>query len=82
MTEGGLHLFDTSDTEVEADTFDELIKSGVRDFKIGYRHCPGKTGKVILGFVSSLTNQSIVNIFSSTDSYVNFFVFKYCYYFG
>ena len=39
-----LALTDASDTEVDADTFDELIKSGVRNFKVGYRKYP-VTGK-------------------------------------
>ncbi|CAB1444488.1 unnamed protein product [Pleuronectes platessa] len=37
VTEGVLSLTDTSETEVDADTFDELVKSGVRNFKVGYR---------------------------------------------
>ncbi|XP_035760815.1 uncharacterized protein LOC102792227 [Neolamprologus brichardi] len=37
FTEGVLILTDTSDTEVDADIFDELVKSGVRAFKVGYR---------------------------------------------
>ena len=39
-----LALTDASDTEVDADTFDELIKSGVRNFKVGCRKYP-VTGK-------------------------------------
>ncbi|KAL3983373.1 beta-galactosidase [Sarotherodon galilaeus] len=35
--EGVLILTDTSDTEVDSDIFDELVKSGVRAFKVGYR---------------------------------------------
>ncbi|KAL3984486.1 hypothetical protein ACER0C_016111 [Sarotherodon galilaeus] len=37
FTEGVLILTDTSDTEVDSDIFDELVKSGVRAFKVGYR---------------------------------------------
>ena len=44
LSEGVLALTDASDTEVDADTFDELIKSGVRNFKVGYRKYP-VTGK-------------------------------------
>ncbi|XP_029918844.1 uncharacterized protein LOC115367312 [Myripristis murdjan] len=40
LTEGVLALTDASDTEVDADIFDELIKSGVRNFKVGYCQCP------------------------------------------
>ncbi|XP_030267473.1 uncharacterized protein LOC115578579 [Sparus aurata] len=40
VTEGVLSLTDTSETEVDADTFDELVKSGVRNFKAGYRQYP------------------------------------------
>ncbi|KAK0155497.1 hypothetical protein N1851_002087 [Merluccius polli] len=40
VTEGVLSLTDTSETEVDADTFDELVKSGVRNFKVGYRQYP------------------------------------------
>ncbi|CAL8239263.1 unnamed protein product, partial [Gadus morhua 'NCC'] len=40
LSEGVLALTDASDTEVDADTFDELIKSGVRNFKVGYRKYP------------------------------------------
>lgn len=47
MTEGVLSLTDTLETEVDADTFDELVKSGVRNFKAGYRQYP-ITGKVML----------------------------------
>ncbi|MED6256383.1 hypothetical protein ATANTOWER_025003 [Ataeniobius toweri] len=35
--EGVLVLTDTSDTEVDSDIFDELVKTGVRAFKVGYR---------------------------------------------
>ena len=47
MTEGVLSLTDASETEVDADTFDELVKSGVRNFKVGFRQYP-ITGKVTL----------------------------------
>ncbi|CAB1457801.1 unnamed protein product [Pleuronectes platessa] len=40
VTEGVLSLTDTSETEVDADTFDELVKSGVRNFKVGYSQYP------------------------------------------
>ncbi|CAB1437336.1 unnamed protein product [Pleuronectes platessa] len=40
VTEGVLSLTDTSETEVDADTFDELVKSGVRNFKVGYQQYP------------------------------------------
>ncbi|XP_073349133.1 uncharacterized protein [Pagrus major] len=35
LDEGVLSLTDTSGTEVDADAFDELIKSGIQSFKIG-----------------------------------------------
>lgn len=57
VTEGVLSLTDTSETEVDADTFDELVKSGMRNFKVGYRQYP-ITGKVMLSwFILSFTNQ-------------------------
>ncbi|XP_034530081.1 uncharacterized protein LOC117805460 [Notolabrus celidotus] len=37
LTEGELRLNDESGTEIDADVFDELLKSGVRKFKVGYR---------------------------------------------
>ncbi|XP_013856449.1 uncharacterized protein LOC106512361, partial [Austrofundulus limnaeus] len=37
FTAGVLVLTDTSDTEVDSDIFDELVKSGVQAFKVGYR---------------------------------------------
>ena len=46
LTEGLLNLTDTSDAEVDADIFDELIQSGVRNFKVGYRQYP-VTGTVV-----------------------------------
>ncbi|MED6284547.1 hypothetical protein CHARACLAT_020212 [Characodon lateralis] len=39
FTEGVLVLTDTSDTEVDSDIFDELVK-GVQAFKVGYRKQP------------------------------------------
>ncbi|XP_062250621.1 uncharacterized protein LOC133960013 [Platichthys flesus] len=48
VTEGVLSLTDTSETEVDADTFDELVKSGVRNFKVGYRQYPVTDSSVIL----------------------------------
>ncbi|XP_028306759.1 uncharacterized protein LOC114478457 [Gouania willdenowi] len=36
QTEGELRLHDESGTEIDADVFDELLKSGVRNFKVGY----------------------------------------------
>ncbi|MEQ2315484.1 hypothetical protein AMECASPLE_022920 [Ameca splendens] len=40
FTEGILVLTDTSDTEVDSDIFDELVKTGVRAFKVGCRKQP------------------------------------------
>ncbi|MEQ2276065.1 hypothetical protein XENORESO_017498 [Xenotaenia resolanae] len=40
FTEGVLVLTDTSDAEVDSDIFDELVKTGVRAFKVGYRKQP------------------------------------------
>ncbi|KAM9707915.1 uncharacterized protein ACNS7B_000376 [Menidia menidia] len=37
FTEGVLVLTDTSDTEVDSDIFDELVRSGVRAFRVGYQ---------------------------------------------
>ncbi|KAM9758721.1 uncharacterized protein ACNS7B_005632 [Menidia menidia] len=37
FTEGVLILTDTSDTEVDSDFFDELVRSGVRAFRVGYQ---------------------------------------------
>ncbi|KAM9758012.1 uncharacterized protein ACNS7B_005136 [Menidia menidia] len=37
FTEGVLILTDTSDTEVDSDIFDELVRSGVRAFRVGYQ---------------------------------------------
>ncbi|XP_075885943.1 uncharacterized protein LOC142890627 isoform X2 [Nelusetta ayraudi] len=59
-TEGGIHLL-TSDTEVDADTFDELIQSGVRDFKIVYRQCPESS-------TSSPSSSDCTNIPSTTEN--------------
>ncbi|KAM7423196.1 hypothetical protein PAMA_010972 [Pampus argenteus] len=40
VADGVLGLTDTSETEVDGDTFDELVKSGVKNFKVGYRQYP------------------------------------------
>ncbi|CAK6981220.1 uncharacterized protein LOC121724134 [Scomber scombrus] len=40
LDEGVLSLTDTSGTEVDADAFDELIKSGIQSFKIGCLQYP------------------------------------------
>lgn len=37
LNEEELRLYDESGTEIDADVFDELLKSGVRNFKVGYR---------------------------------------------
>ncbi|KAM7417144.1 hypothetical protein PAMA_016991 [Pampus argenteus] len=37
VADGVLSLTDTSETEVDGDTFNELVKSGVKNFKVGYR---------------------------------------------
>lgn len=51
LTEGVLILTDESGTEVDADIFDELITSGVRNFKIGNRQdtVKGKIFKYVFG---------------------------------
>ena len=77
VTEGVLSLTDTSETEVDADTFDELVKSGVRNFKVGYRQYP-ITGKVMLSW--SFTNQQII-VFNLYWFFSELF-FRHCYYFG
>ncbi|XP_041823597.1 uncharacterized protein LOC121628578, partial [Melanotaenia boesemani] len=40
LSEGVLVLTDTSGTEVDVDIFDELLKSGVQNFKVGYKQQP------------------------------------------
>lgn len=40
LTEGVLVLMDQSGTEVDEDIFDELLKSGVKNFKVKYKQQP------------------------------------------
>ncbi|MED6269118.1 hypothetical protein CHARACLAT_029946 [Characodon lateralis] len=48
FTEGVLVLTDTSDAEVDSDIFDELVKTGVRAFKVGYRKQPATDFEISL----------------------------------
>ncbi|MED6259447.1 hypothetical protein ATANTOWER_023013 [Ataeniobius toweri] len=48
FTEGVLILTDASDTEVDSDIFDELVKTGVRTFKVGYRKQPATDFEISL----------------------------------
>ncbi|KAF6732801.1 hypothetical protein FQA47_012888 [Oryzias melastigma] len=47
LTEGVLVLMDQSGTEVDADIFDELLKSGVKSFKVGYKQQPVMDSTII-----------------------------------
>ncbi|XP_076153829.1 uncharacterized protein LOC143137422 isoform X2 [Alosa pseudoharengus] len=58
LNEGLLSLTDTSGTEVDADIFDELIKSGIQNFKIGYCQYPVSDLEVCL--VADETQSSVL----------------------
>ncbi|KAK1890988.1 Co-chaperone protein HscB like [Dissostichus eleginoides] len=67
LTEGLLNLTDTSDTEVDADIFDELIKSGVRNFKVGFRQYP--VSDLEINFVEDESDSSLLpDLTASADS--------------
>lgn len=63
FTEGALVLTDASDTEADSDIFEELVKSGVQAFKVGYRKqaTTGKTDvKIWCTYFSDTENLNLV----------------------